>query len=338
MRAVDVHAHVVPPDLVAAIRAGDGPDGIRLDTTGAQPWVVHRQGYRYPLPEHFHDISARLRHMDSTGVSEAVLSAAPPLFLYWAERGEALDAARAVNDGIARMVRDGDGRFSGLATLPLQDPDAAVAELHRAVSQLGLRGAEVGPHAEGVPLDDVRLRPVLAAAQGLGVPLLVHPYYVGAVPELADYYLTNLLGNPWQTAVCAARLVLSGTLDELGGLDLVLVHGGGHLPYQIGRLDHGHRVRPEAQGCRQTPSSYLRRFHYDTLTHSPRALRWLVDLVGADRVVFGTDTPFDMGGGALVEQLGQPPDTPDLDDHQLELVAHRNADRLFGTPGDPAHG
>lgn len=338
MRVVDVHAHVIPPDLVAAIRSGDAPDGIALAMDGGQPWVVHRQGYRYPLPAHFHDTTARLAHMDATGVSEAVLSAAPPLFLYWADPREALDAARAVNDGIARMVREGAGRLSGLATLPMQDPDAAVAELHRAVTQLGLRGAEVGPHVEGVPLDDARFRPLLAAAERLRAPLLVHPYYVGSTPDLADFYLTNLLGNPWQTAVCAARLVLSGTLDDLGALDLVLVHGGGLLPYQIGRLDHGHRVRAEAQRCRHAPSSYLRRFHYDSLTHHPAALHWLVGLVGADRVVYGTDVPFDMGGGSFVEQLGRPEASPGLADDQLALMAHRNADRLFGPPGEITHG
>ncbi len=329
MRIVDTHAHVVPPGLVAAMRAGDAPDGITVEDVAGAPWVVHRQGYRYPLPPHFHDVTARLAHMDAMGVTAAVLSVAPPMFLYWVGGDEATDAARAVNDDLSRMVGDGDGRLSALATLPMQDPDAAAVELRRAVTELGLRGAQIGPHIEGTQLDDPRLRPVLAAAADLGVPLLLHPYYVGAQPELADFYLTNLLGNPWQTAVSAARLILSGTLDELPSLDLMLVHGGGHLPYQCGRLDHGHRVRPEAKACRDLPSSYLRRFHYDSLTHHPRALRWLVDLVGADRVVYGSDVPFDMGGGPLADQLGE----PRLDDDSLARIAHRNADRLFALDG-----
>jgi aminocarboxymuconate-semialdehyde decarboxylase len=334
VRIVDTHSHVIPPGVVAAMRAGDAPDGIALENLDGTPWAVHRQGYRYPLPPHFHDLTARLAHMDTTGISEAVVSIAPPLFLYWADLAEGVDAARLVNDELARMARDSGGRLSALATLPMRDPDAAVAELRRAVGELGLRGAEIGPHVEGVHLDDFRLRPVLAAAQQLGVPLLVHPYYVGAQPELADFYLTNLLGNPWQTAVCAARLILSGTLDRLPSLDLVLVHGGGHLPYQHGRLDRGYEVRPEAQGCRDLPSSYLRRFHYDSLTHDPRALRFLLELVGADRVVFGTDVPFDMGGGPLAEQLGG----YRLDDDVSACVAHRNADRLFTSTGAISHG
>lgn len=335
MRIVDTHAHVIPPGFVTAMRSGDAPDGITIEDVAGSPWVVHRQGYRYPLPPHFYDVSARLAHMDAMGVSAAVLSIAPPMFLYWVGADEAVDVARTINDELAAMVENGDGRLSAVATLPMQDPNTAATELRRAVTELGLRGAQIGPHIEGIQLDDPRFRPVLATAEDLNVPLLLHPYYVGAAhAELADYYLTNLLGNPWQTAVAASRLILSGTLDDHPSLDLVLVHGGGHLPYQCGRLDHGHRVRPEAKTCRDLPSSYLRRFHYDTLTHHPSALQWLIDLVGADRVVYGSDVPFDMGGGPLFEQLGD----HQLDDDSLAHIAHRNADRLFSLEGAVRHG
>lgn len=321
----DIHAHVIPAQLVEAMRTGDAPDGIGLTQRDGLPWVVHRQGYTYPLLPAFHDVTARLEVMDAGGVRRAVVSPPPTLFLYWVDAPTGVQAARWLNDGVAAMVREAPDRFDGLATLPLADPDAAVAELERAVGELGMRGAQVGPHCEGVPLDDPSLRPVLATAQRLGVPLVVHPYYVGSTPGLDDFYLTNLQGNPWQTAVCASRLILSGTLDELPGLDLVLVHGGGHLPYQVGRLDHGHRVRPEAARPQRPPSNYLRRFHYDTLTHSPAATRWLLDRVGADRVAHGTDVPFDMAGGSLVDQLaGQP-----LSDEEARLVGHATADALF---------
>ncbi|WP_156994019.1 amidohydrolase family protein [Pseudonocardia acaciae] len=328
MRTIDVHAHVIPPVLVEAMRAGDAPDGIRLTAGESTPWVEHRQGYRYPLLDAFHDVEARLAVMDKTGVDLALLSAAPPLFLYWIAADEAVDAARAINDAIVAMARQAPSRFAPVATLPLQRPDAAVAELRRCAA-LGMVAAQVGPHCEDEPLDSETLRPVLAAAAEAGLPLVIHPYYVGASSGLDEFYLTNLQGNPWQTAVCASRLMFSGTLDELPGLDCVLVHGGGHLPYQIGRLDHGHRVRPEAARPHHRPSDYLRRFHYDTLTHRPAATGWLLDQVGADRVLFGTDTPFDMGGGGLYDQLAGlrlPPET-------TAAVAHRNAERLFSLDG-----
>jgi aminocarboxymuconate-semialdehyde decarboxylase len=335
VKTVDVHAHVIPPMLVAAMREGTAPDGIRIEESdGGWPWVVHRQGYRYPLLPGFHDTSARLADMDAAGIDLAVLSVAPPLFLYWMPREGAAEAARAINDAVAEMVAQEPSRFVGVASLPMQDPAAAVDELRRAVLELGMRGAQVGPHIEGVPLDDASLRPVLEAAQELGVPLIVHPYYVGSSPGLDDFYLTNLQGNPWQTAVCASRLIFSGTLDALPSLDLVLVHGGGHLPYQIGRLDHGHRVRPESAAPVHAPSEYLRRFHYDSLTHSAESTRWLIDQVGADRVLFGTDMPFDMAGGTFDEQLaGYAGETA-----QLQLIASGNAERLFRLNSEENHG
>lgn len=325
---VDIHAHVIPPALVAAMRTGDAPDGVRLEGPGDTPTVVHRQGYRYPLLRAFHDVETRLAVMDAQGTDFAVLSIAPPLLMYWVDAAVALDSARLVNDTIADMVAMAPTRFAGLATLPMQDPAASVAELRRAVLELGLRGAQVGPHIEGAPLDGDDLRPVLAAAAELGVPLVVHPYYVGSTPGLDDFYLTNLQGNPFQTAVCASRLILSGALDALPSLDVLLVHGGGHLVYQAGRLDHGHRVRPEAAGCQGPPSGYLRRFHYDSLTHSGEATRWLVEVVGSDRVLYGTDTPFDMAGGALTAQL---PGVDQSSDAWAQ-IASGNANRLFRLP------
>ena len=210
--------------------------------------------------------------MDGAGTDIAVLSVAPPLFLYWTGAG------RCRRGGAHHQRRDRhDGRAGATSVRRTGHPaDAGSRRGGRRVTallsgDLGMRGAQIGPHVEGVPLDDESLRPVLRAAEELGVPLMLHPYYVGSSPGLDDFYLTNLQGNPWQTALSASRLILSGTLDALPGLDLVLVHGGGHLPYQIGRLDHGYRVRPEASSLPHTPSDYLRRFHYDTLTHSPAA-------------------------------------------------------------------
>lgn len=329
MRVVDVHAHVIPPALVAAMRSATAPDGITLDETGSTPWVVHRQGYRYPLLDAFHDVASRLAQMDADGTDFAVLSVAPPLFLYWTGVDGAVAAARTINDAIADMVSQAPDRFAGLATLPMQDPAGAVAELGRCVAELGLRGAQIGPHIDGTPLDDEAVLPVLAAAQDLGVPLVLHPYYVGSSPDLDEFYLTNLQGNPWQTAVSASRLIFSGTLDALPDLDLVLVHGGGHLPYQVGRLDHGHRVRPEAKKPVQAPSEYLRRFHYDTLTHSTGATRWLIDQVGHDRVLFGTDVPFDMAGGSFADQLAGFGGSREA----LAAIASGNAEALFALKG-----
>ena len=325
MLTFDVHTHFIPPGVLRAARRGAGFDGMTAEYAGGQEWLVHRQGFRYPVPAVFYDLDARLAVMDERGIGHAVLSIAPQLFMYWVDRGEAAGFCRAANDALAAFAAGSAGRVTAVATLPLQDPAAAVAELRRAVTELGMRGAEVGPDAAGVPLDDPALRPVLAAAAGLRVPLIVHPYYVAPRPGLEDFYLTNLVGNPLATTVCAARLIFSGVLDELAALRLVLMHSGGYLPYQIGRLDHGHRVRPESQGCAHAPSAYLTRFWFDTVTHAAAPLRFLASLVGADHVVYGTDFPFDMAAGTLQDQVAG----TGLAGADLELIAHRNAATLF---------
>lgn len=324
--ATDVHTHFVPPEAAVDARRGVGFDGMRTETVDGAEWLAHRQGFRYPLDPAFYDLEARLASMDERGIGRAVVSIAPPLFGYAAEPSEAVDFCRRANDALAAFARESGGRIDVVATLPMRTPDAAVRELRRAIGELGMRGAEIGPNVEDTPLDDPAHRPVLEAAADLGVPLILHPYYVGAQPGLADFYLTNLVGNPLATVVAAARLILGGTLDELPDLRLLLMHGGGYLPYQIGRLDHGHRVRPEAEASAGPPSAYLRRFWYDTITHHPGALSYLVGLVGADRVAYGTDFPFDMAAGPLGEQL----DGAGLSEDEWERVGHRTAAELFG--------
>ena len=325
MTLIDTHAHFIPAAFVKRIRDGHGPDGVRIEDRADMPWVVHRQGYAYPLPPHFFDSAARLNKMTQDGVTTAVLSVPPTFFFYGTSTAEAVDTARMLNDSLADSVRAGDGRLSAVATLPMQDADAAVVELKRAVTELGLKGAEIGPNVEGKPLDSTDIDRVLQTAATLGVPLLVHPYYVGSSADLKDFYMTNLLGNPWQTTVCATRLVLSGTLDRLPELKVLLVHGGGYLVQAAGRLDHGYKVRSELTRIAAPPSEYLRRFYYDTLTHDHVALGRLVESVGDDRVVFGSDAPFDMGNDSFDEHVG----SVALADAARQRVMHENAEALF---------
>ncbi len=325
MLTVDVHNHFIPMDVVDGARKGSAFDGLTVEMVDGQEWLVHRQGYRYPLHRGFYDVDERLRSMDAQGIDQAVVSISPTLFMYWTEASAAADFCQRTNDALAAFAASSGGRLHSVATLPMQDPDLAAAELRRAVMELGLRGAQIGPVVEQTWLDDTDMRKVLATAQELDVPLILHPYYVGPRPGLEDFYLTNLVGNPVESTISAARLVLGGVLDELTELSLVLMHGGGFLPYQIGRLDHGYRVRPEAKGCQQAPSSYLRRFFYDTVTHAAQPLRFLAEMVGSRNVLFGTDYPYDMASGPLVDQLRG----VGLEDESVEDIAGRNTTRLF---------
>lgn len=328
MPTVDVHNHFIPADVISDARRGVGFDGLRVETLDGHDELVHRQGYRYPIDPAFYDVGKRLAAMDEAGTDVAVVSVAPTIFMYWAAADETVDFTRQANDALASMVAESGGRLAAVATLPMQDTDAAAAELRRAVGELGMVGAEIGPVVGDCPLDDPGVRPVLATAAELGVPLILHPYYVGARPGLGDFYLTNLVGNPLESTVSAGRLIFAGVLDELPRLRLVLMHGGGYLPYQIGRLDHGHRVRPECNGCRHAPSAYLARFWYDTITHAREPLRFLIDLVDSSHVLFGTDFPFDMAAGPFEEQVGG----IQLSADERHAVAGGNASSLFDIP------
>jgi len=296
--AIDLHTHFLPRFFVDEATAG-GVFGVRA----GDGFVAHPEGFRYPIHPAFVDAEAKLAEMDAAGIDAAVLSGAPTVFFYDAPADEAVDFARRSNDALAAFVA-GSARLSGLATLPLQDPEAAAAELERTVTELGLLGAHIGTNCGGVPLDDPQVAPVLSAAERLDVPLMLHPYYVGAKPGLEDYYLVNSMGNPLDTSVAAVRLIFSGALDRHPALRVALVHAGGFLPYQLGRFDHTFAVRAEARvAIDRPPSSYLDRFWMDTITHDDEALRFLARRIGPDRLYIGTDQPFDMADPDPVGRL-----------------------------------
>jgi len=327
---VDAHTHFIPPEFVADARAGRALDRITVERRDGGEWLVHPQGYRYPLVAEFFDLHAKLEQMDALGIQTSVLSLTPTLFFYWLETAAAADFCRQANDSLARFVGASD-RLHGVAVVPLQDVEAATAELRRAVTTLGLRGVEIGTTMEDVPLDDRRFDPFFAAAAELDVPVMLHPYYVGTRPQLADFYMTNLTGNPMETCIAATRLILSGFLDRHPGLKLVLVHAGGFLPYQIGRLDHGFRVRAETRAAiASPPSTYLRRFWYDTITHAGKPFEFLIELVGPDRIVVGTDLPFDMADQRFRSYLST--GAYALAPATRAAISARNAIDLFGLP------
>ncbi|MGB3683590.1 MAG: amidohydrolase family protein [Rubrobacteraceae bacterium] len=328
MAVVDIHSHAIPPKIVDAIESDPIRFMARIEDDGSSRRVVHNQGYAYPLFEEFTDPKAKLRAMDRKGIDTSVLSPPPPLFYYWADPEVATQTARLVNDGIAGQVAENPERFRGMATVPMQDAWAAVEELERVVTVHGFRAVEIGTSIEGRQLADKEFRPVLERASELGVFVLAHPYYVGAKQGLEDYYLTNLLGNPYDSTVMIANLMFSGLLDELPDLKICVAHGGGFVPYQIGRLQHGHGVRPETRASTKTPpSELLGRLFFDTITFNPLALRYLLDLVGADHVALGTDAPFDMGDEEPLETVGK---IPTLTDRERDVLLSGTAETLLG--------
>lgn len=320
---IDFHSHVIPQNFVAAIETAPARIAARIEGQGDARRVVHDQGYVYPLFAEFIDVEAKLAAMDRKGLDISVLSPAPPTFSYWADRDVAVEINRLVNDGVAAMVAARPDRLRGMGIIPMQHPDAAIDELERIVKVHGFRAIEIGTGIEGAKLSEPRFRPILRRAQELGVFVFAHPYYVGNKSGLEDYYLTNLVGNPLETALMVADLMFSGTMDDLPDLKIGLAHGGGFVPYQIGRLVHGHKVRGETRAkSAASPLDLLRRFYFDSVVFEPQALGFLVDLVGAEHVFLGTDAPFDMGDETPLKTIA---DAPGLSINQRTQVTERTA-------------
>ena len=296
VKTIDVHSHVLPSEIIAAIRQRPRDFQMRIEGSGEGEVFVRDDRHSTPVHREFHDADAKVEAMDRKGIDISVISVTPVVFFYWLDADTGLAAARIMNDGVAAMAAARPDRLRGMATLPMQDTDAAVAELERVVKAHGFRSVELGCRVRGELVSEPQFRPVLRRAQELGVFVFMHPYVAGELPpDLACYYLGNLTGLPFDTALIAAHLMFGGALDEVTELVIVLAHGGGHLPYQIGRLEHGYHVRKEARAnSRRSPLELLRRFYFDALTHDADALGFLIEKAGADRVVIGTDAPFDM--------------------------------------------
>ena len=288
MRTVDIHAHISPEGLLSALT--DGSDWHGIPATELLP--VH--GY---TPRTMWTPEQRLREMDELGVDVHVLSTNSFLYFYERDATAATSMARECNDYVAKLTREHPDRFAGFATLPMQDVRASIAELERAVDALGLMGAMIGDHVNGITYDDPSFLPLWKAAEALGAVLFIHQSGDTTVSSRSDrYHLPNTIGNLVDRTVTFASFVYGGVMDACPDLKVCLAHGGGYACYGAGRTDRGWQVRADARvNIRQPPSTYLRGFWYDCLTHSEDVLRYLIDTVGIDRIVFGTDWPFDMG-------------------------------------------
>lgn len=297
-RAVDVHAHFFPERFIKSVMDEGGPQGVAFDLSNPASPVLNVGAGRLPLDITYWDLAKRLKRMDDQRVTTHALSLTTP-FTYWGtpERGAAL--SRLFNDAVVEAHTAYPTRFVGCATLPLHAPDLAVKELERLAGSKAIRAAYFPGSFLNKELSDPSLFPIYAKCQELKLPILLHPDQAAAAlgaGRLQRFYLANILGNPFDTAIAAANLVFGGVMDRFPTLNIVLPHAGGAMPYVAGRLQHGQKVRPELQGAAQKPfMEYLPRFYYDTITHSPQLLQDLIDLVGVDRVMLGSDYCFDMG-------------------------------------------
>ncbi|MYS88741.1 MULTISPECIES: amidohydrolase family protein [Streptomyces] len=294
---VDVHAHVLIPEVEALVADLPGLAEARaLDARRNGPAALAVSGPMVAerIPR-LTDVAVRLAAMDAQGVDVQLVSPSPSHYHYWADEETAEKVYRLAGEATAAHCAQAPGRLHGLGLVPLQHPESAVRALEFAVG-MGLSGVEISSHAPGRELSDPAYEPFWTRAEETGAILFLHPFGCTLDERLDQWYLSNTVGQPTENAVALSHLIFSGVLDRHPELKLIAAHGGGYLPTHIGRSDHAWSARSDAgAGCAHVPSSYLKRLYFDSLVHDPQVLRALIGAVGADRVLLGSDFPFDMG-------------------------------------------
>ena len=306
---IDIHAHVTPRDWedLRARYAGDWPR-IRHDSPGCATLLKGDTFFRAVTDQLF-DTGRRLSDMDRQGVDRQLLTPPPDMFCYWAPAAGAEEFARLQNDHIADVVAKRPDRFYGAGTLPLQDPERAVRELERVRGELRLHGIALGTHVNGKLLGDPLVRPVLEAAARTDTPIFIHPCGPALGLDRAPFpQYAVTAGYPLDTALSIYALIFSGAMERLPGLRFCWSHGGGLFPFLVGRLAFAwDALKPVHELIPKSPPEYLGTFFYDSITHSPAALRFMLETLGADHLVMGSDYPFAMGTSDPVSTLAELP-------------------------------
>lgn len=330
---IDVHTHILPerwPDL----RERYGYGGfVQLEHHAPCRARMMMDGRFFrEIEDNCWSPPRRLEDCAGSRVDVQVLSTVPVMFNYWAKPEHGHDLAQILNDHIAGVVRDDPKHFMGLGTLPMQSPELAVRELERCVKRLGFAGAQIGTHVTGKNLDDPGIFAVFEAAQNLDAAIFVHPWDMLLKERMTKYWLPWLVGMPTETTLAICSVIFGGVLERLPRLRIGFAHGGGSFPGTFGRIEHGFHARPDLCAVDNTrpPREYLGRFYLDSLVHEPDALRFLLRLVGEERVFLGSDYPFPLGEdppGAMIELMD------DLGSATRERLLFRNALEFLGKPG-----
>ncbi len=300
MPIIDFHDHYYPPEYIKALE--QGPSAVRITYDKERNPCLHYPGdYNVAVPGH-RDIDYREQVLKAAGVDTQVITLTTP-GTHIEEPATAVRLARLVNDAFARVVADKKGRFVALATLPLNDPAAAVAELRRAMEQLKFRGAMVFSNVNGVALSDQRFWKLYETADELGAVLHIHPTNPVGVEAMLDYWLMPLVGFLFDTTLAAASLVFSGVAERFPRIRWVLSHLGGAIPYLAERLDRGYEAFSDCRtNIKQLPTAYLKRFYYDTVNFDPCAIELAIGFAGADHILAGSDYPHQIG--SIEKMLG----------------------------------
>lgn len=307
-RVIDLHGHLLPDAWLSEVQSDPSTYGIEVTRT-----IADRNGERFrivsPEAEPFEvfpalwDAEQRMLKLDELHVTSQLIAPPTPALLYDLPRDNSQAVSRLYNETISDIARNSDERLIPAATVPMSWPKVAVSELEYAAEVLDIRLVFIATKIGTTELDDERFEPFFRRASELNIVVQLHPAMFEVDTRLHEHFLHNLIGNPVETAVAVGRLIAGGVLDRIPDLEFVLVHGGGVFPYIAGRMRHGYHHVSSAAASERSPDEYLRRFHYDTLVHDPDVLRCLADMVGPDRLVVGTDTPYLMADDEPLSSL-----------------------------------
>jgi aminocarboxymuconate-semialdehyde decarboxylase len=322
---VDVHAHLMVPESVEMTRPHYKPE-YEPRTFFSSPATKELNSEFYRLVHaKYTDPAVRLADMDAMGIDIQLVALTPFQYFYWADVELAPRVAALQNEEIARTASFDPDRLVGVGTLPMAHPSAAVTEVGRIVD-LGFPAVEIGADINGTDLDDPALEPVWEALEASGLVTILHPAGFTEARRLTDYYLVNVIGMPLSTTLAVTRLILAGVFERHPGLEMVLVHGGGYLPFYWARTDHAFRHRPEMRHhIDRLPSEYLSGLYYDLTVFDPALVEGLADRFGVDHLLIGTDYPFDMGETDPLALLA----ATSLGIEDREMITGGNARRLF---------
>jgi aminocarboxymuconate-semialdehyde decarboxylase len=325
--AVDVHCHVYVPEAAELVKDAFDPtmDDLFKFTNEATREVNAAQVDT--IMEPLTSLERRIADMDVMGIDVQAVSPAPLQYYYSLDVDLAVESSRLINNHIASMCEAEPDRIVGLANVPLQSPEHAIAELERVMKDLNFRGVEISTNVAGKELSDRSYWPFFKRAEELGALVFMHPCGFSEGRRLTDHYFTNVIGNPLDTSIAVQHMIFSGLLEECSKLKVCLAHGGGYLAAYSGRIDHAHSARKDCRRfINKPPTSYLKQLYFDTIVFTQHQLEYLVSIYGADHLVIGTDYPYDMGMYEPVDFVN----SANLTDQQKEMIIGLNAAQLLG--------
>ncbi|MBC7554772.1 MAG: amidohydrolase [Taibaiella sp.] len=307
---IDIHTHIMPENIPNWFKKFGYGEFIRLEhhKPCCARMIKGDKVFR-EIEHNCWDTGERMKEMDMTDVSLQVLSTIPVLFNYFAQPAHALETSRFFNDHIAQSVDNNKDRFIGLGTVPLQHIDTAISEMNRCIHELKMPGLEIGSNINGRNLSDPRFNPFWEAAEAMDCAIFVHPWEMMGENEMTKYWLPWLVGMPAETSRAICSMIFGGVFERYPKLRVAFAHGGGSFPATIGRIEHGFNVRPDlcAVDNAINPRDYIGKFWIDALVHDPKALDFIIDVMGGDKICMGSDYPFPLGEhhpGKLIEEKG----------------------------------